>query len=391
MGPTLSSRATWGRWCESNRSPTLKTPLAIIWIKFASFMISWEPLGNFSGVLSQFHEALASLSLRGVLIVKKIVYVPSVEAQEERAAKRQRKAERKFEVARLAKEQIQHWVADGFSVVYTDGSAKWEPLVGWIGGYGCHEPGGREFAAHLPPQARQTVNRAELHAVIEVVHKLRHRLVKVAVAMDSSYVHGGLQGNALKWQARHWVTGRGSVINVDLWTELLSLLASSIATSVLVKVPSHVDIEGNDQADWLAEEGRKSSPLYTTVRRPVPHPHTPLRSPGTFPRSLMGSATPKTRVEPTPLLPSDDVTPMLLRSHGPREPTDEGDVAKRLFFPAEFSDPEAVDSDTASLSSRADSPRSESPLDFLTDSGDSHDDRLSDGFSTDVSSTRKRK
>ena len=267
-------------------------------------MVSWEPLSNFRDVFSQLHEALASLSLRGVLIVKNIVYVPSVEAQKERAAKRQRKVECKFELARLAKEQIQQWVADGFSVVYTDGSAKWEPAVGWIGGYGCHEPGGWEFAAHLPPRARQKVKRAELHAVIEAVCQFRCQLVKVAVAMDSSCVHGGLQGYALKWQAQQWVTGRGPVINVDLWTELLSLLASSVATFVWVKVPSHVDIEGNERADWLAEEGRKSSTLYATVRRPVPQPHTPLQSPGTFPRSPMGSATPKTRVEPTPLLRS---------------------------------------------------------------------------------------
>ena len=83
-----------------------------------------------------------------------------------------------------------------------------------------------------------------------------------------------------------------------------------------------------------------------------------------------------------------------MRSHGLQGPIDEVDVARRLFFPAEFSDPEAEDLDTASLRSRADSPRLGSPgshVDFLTDSGDSTEDLLSDGFSTDVSLTRKRK
>ena len=68
----------------------------------------------------------------------------------------------------------------------------------------CHEPGGWELAAHLPPQSRQQ-SRA---TVIEVVHKCYQQPTRVAVVMDSSYVHGGLQGNALKWQAQHWVTGR---------------------------------------------------------------------------------------------------------------------------------------------------------------------------------------
>ena len=132
------------------------------------------------------------------------------------------------------------------------------------------------------------MNRAEPHAVIEVVRKFRHQSIKVAVAMDSSYVHGGLQGNALKWQAQHWVTGRGPVVNVDLWTELLSLLETLAATFVWVKGPSHANIEGNDREDWLAEEGRKASPLYATVRRPVPHPRTPLWSPGTPSRAPLG-------------------------------------------------------------------------------------------------------
>ena len=82
----------------------------MIWIKFVSFMISWEPLSAFSDVFSQFHKALGSLSLRGILITAKIVYVPSVEAQEERAVKRQRQVQRKFKLATLPEEQIQQWI-----------------------------------------------------------------------------------------------------------------------------------------------------------------------------------------------------------------------------------------------------------------------------------------
>ena len=41
--------------------------------------------------------------------------------------------------------------------------------AGWVGGWGCYSAQGRERASYLPPHLRQTVNRAELQAVIEVL------------------------------------------------------------------------------------------------------------------------------------------------------------------------------------------------------------------------------
>ena len=126
--------------------------------------------------------------------------------------------------------------------------------------------------------------------------------------MELAYVHDGLQGNAMKWQAQLWVATQGPVINVDLWMELLHLLEDPKAEFVWVEVPSHVQLEGSDRADPLAALGRWASPLSLTVNHPAQAPVSPPR-----PIQGEGSATPKTAVEPTPLVASDEFTPLLLR------------------------------------------------------------------------------
>ena len=44
---------------------------------------------------------------------------------------------------------------------------------------------------------------------------------------------------------------------------MLELLDASVASYEWIKVPSHMQLEGNERADALAELGRKSSPLYS--------------------------------------------------------------------------------------------------------------------------------
>ena len=124
-----------------------------------------------------------------------------------------------------------------------------------------------EEANHLPVGKKQTINRAELMTVIVAISRTHTRQHTFAVATDSSYVYGGVQGSAIKWQAQHWVTSKGLVLNVDLWIELLKLLDSASASHEWIKVPSHVQVEGNERADTLAELGRKSSPLYARAGR----------------------------------------------------------------------------------------------------------------------------
>ena len=121
------------------------------------------------------------------------------------------------------------------------------------------------------------------------------RKATFAVATDSSYVFCGVQGSAVRWRAQHRVTSKGPVLNVDLWIELLELLDTAVPSYEWIKVPSHVQLKGNERADALAEIGRKSSPLYAqaghhpqTLLTPVAvsPPHGILRSPLPDTRSI---------------------------------------------------------------------------------------------------------
>ena len=120
---------------------------------------------------------------------------------------------------------------------------------------------------HLPVGKKQTINRAELMAVIVAVKRTHTRQHSFAVATDSSYVYGGVEDSAIKWRAQHWVTNKGPVLNVDLWINLLELLDLASTNYEWIMVPSHVQVEGNERADTLAELGRKSSPLYARAGR----------------------------------------------------------------------------------------------------------------------------
>ena len=80
--------------------------------------------------------------------------------------------DRKHELAVQAQEKMHQLKQWGFVTVYTDGSAQWVPTVGWIGGYGCYEPReGCRHASYLTPQLRQSINQAELQAIIDVVDR----------------------------------------------------------------------------------------------------------------------------------------------------------------------------------------------------------------------------
>ena len=82
-------------------------------------------------------------------------------------------------------------------------------------------------------------------------------------ALDSSYVHLGATGAARRWDVRSWVGSAGTrVSNVTLWEELLVEPDKPGRPIVWVKIPSHVGIQGNTQAELPANAGRLASPLY---------------------------------------------------------------------------------------------------------------------------------
>ena len=88
----------------------------------------------------------------------------------------------------------------GFSVAWTDGSAKWQAKTGWVGGYGATILGEWETCASLSPTMKQTINKAELYAVFVVIQQFGAPNRKLAVAIDSEYVYADLQGATYRWR-----------------------------------------------------------------------------------------------------------------------------------------------------------------------------------------------
>ena len=60
------------------------------------------------------------------------------------------------------------------------------------------------------------------------------------------------------WERRGWKTKAGKKVeNEDLWREIKAGLEERTGSTKVIKVPSHVDIEGNEKADEMANEGVK--------------------------------------------------------------------------------------------------------------------------------------
>ena len=185
---------------------------------------------------------------------------------------------------------------------------------------------------------------------------------------------------------------KGPVTNVDLWIELMDLIDRSVALLEWIKVPSHIGIAGNDRADQLAEEGRKASPLYSVARGRVAGPMTPLNTPPQGPRVRLDDVVP-TGMEVTPMCSSGICTPITLRARG-REfesPHPEVDPVRRLFdgdMPGELNSEDTMSEDrlVSSPVSSMVSPDCTVQSDYYTSS-----DCERVEFSTDVSSTRKRR
>ena len=139
-----------------------------------------------------------------------------------------------------------------------------------MGGYRATSLGEWETSAPLPWAMKQTINRAELVAVIAVVQQFGTLDREIAVAVESEYVYAGLQGSAHWSQQNGWVSAAGPVSNADLWIQPWDLIASSTAIVDWIKIPSHTGLHGNDVADQLANHGPLSSSLYHSSRRPPP-------------------------------------------------------------------------------------------------------------------------
>ena len=158
-------------------------------------------------------------------------------------------------------------------IFHFDGSAKYYPKAGWVGGFGsCHQ-GQWEFSSPLDTLEKHTNNRAESKAAISAVVKVTQKTV---IFGDS--VLDGVAGKANTWRRLQWCLPTGPVPNSDLWEALL--LAIDMAQHIIrwAWSPSHQGIPGNERADALAEKGRQDHPLFkypSPNKQDISHTHIP--------------------------------------------------------------------------------------------------------------------
>ena len=103
------------------------------------------------------------------------------------------------------------------------------------------------------------------HALTDVLPQLAAS--KVLIVTDSEYVYKGVLGGAHKWRRHGWRGSDGPVADASLWKRVLALLECVRCELQWVHVPSHIGIFGNEQANDLAEQGRRANtlcPLHAT-------------------------------------------------------------------------------------------------------------------------------
>ncbi|MBQ3497173.1 MAG: ribonuclease HI [Oscillospiraceae bacterium] len=140
--------------------------------------------------------------------------------------------------------------------IYTDGACSGNPGPGGWGAILAYGDVEREISGGA---AETTNNRMELTAVIESLRRLKEPCV-VELYSDSKYVIDAIdKGWVYGWKKRGWIkSDKKPALNVDLWEELLALLAAH--TVHLHWVKGHAANPKNERCDALAvAQSRKHS------------------------------------------------------------------------------------------------------------------------------------
>ncbi len=134
--------------------------------------------------------------------------------------------------------------------IYTDGACRGNPGPG---GWGALLLAGRHRKEMFGGERDTTNNRMELMAVIEALNVLKGSR-SVILHTDSKYVKDGIESWIENWKKRGWKTAaKKPVKNQDLWMALDEARARHDIDWRWVK--GHAGIEGNEEADRLANLG----------------------------------------------------------------------------------------------------------------------------------------
>ena len=134
--------------------------------------------------------------------------------------------------------------------IYTDGACRGNPGPGGWGALLLY--GDRRKTLH-GGEPDTTNNRMELTAAIEALNALKSAR-EVILHTDSKYVMDGLNKWMPAWKKRGWKTAnKKPVKNQDLW----QLLDKAVSRHEIKWnwVRGHTGVEGNEEADSLANRG----------------------------------------------------------------------------------------------------------------------------------------
>lgn len=162
---------------------------------------------------------------------------------------------------------------------YTDGASRGNPGPGGWGVYIeiINDQKEEKIFTLSGGKPSTTNNRMELTATIQALAFLNMTILNkyfvhpeklgkdffVTVKTDSKYVKTGITEWIINWEKNDWKTAnKKSVLNKDLWQELLSLKdiindklkSHNFPEIVFEYVEGHAGIEGNEMADKLATE-----------------------------------------------------------------------------------------------------------------------------------------
>lgn len=145
--------------------------------------------------------------------------------------------------------------------IYTDGACSGNPGPGGFGVVLIYGDLRRELSGGFK---LTTNNRMEILAVIEALKFLKQPCI-VNLYSDSKYVVDAVQKGWLKkWEQNNWYrTKSQKASNIDLWQQLLKLLAIHKVNFIWVK--GHNDNIENERCDYLAREFIKNGDLKIDV------------------------------------------------------------------------------------------------------------------------------
>ncbi|XP_017025247.1 ribonuclease H1 [Drosophila kikkawai] len=147
--------------------------------------------------------------------------------------------------------------AEGYVIVYTDGSCIGNGRPDACAGYGVYFGDNHQLNAAKPVGGRATNNVGEIQAAIYAIKiALGLGIKKLCISTDSQFLINSITLWVPGWKRRNWkLKNNQPVKNVVDFKELDELLQSKDLSVKWNYVEAHKGIKGNEMADQLARQG----------------------------------------------------------------------------------------------------------------------------------------